>query len=185
MYGYRGPGPVSESTGVSFGVELWPPNDSNPGWGGRSKTLTGMRLRAALDTIVNLDPRFEWREMNGVIVIRPIVAWVDSTHQLAQPFDGFFGNTNTEEAITILAARMGPERTLPYPYRDSKPLLLEVPPGTVMDFVNGIARAAHGGMMWRFNRVWCCGTPRYQGPAGEQYELGISSGTTGTSFWVK
>ena len=187
MIGYRGPGPLGDlarTTGVPFGSESWPPNDPSPSWGSRSAVLTGKTLREALDTIVDLDPRFAWRNMGGVIVMRPVSAWNDSRHQLSQAFRGFSGTVPTGEAVAQLAAHLGSELQFGVPYQDDTVLSLDLPAGRTIDFVNGIARA-RGDMSWHFTKAFCCSDPPNQGPAGEQYMLTIGSGGTARSFWVK
>ena len=47
--------------------------------------LTGLTVRAALDLLVEMDPRYSWREVAGAIVIRPTAAWDDAEHALNLP----------------------------------------------------------------------------------------------------
>lgn len=47
--------------------------------------LIGLTVRRALDLLVAADPRYMWQERDGVILIRPIVAWNDPTHYLMRP----------------------------------------------------------------------------------------------------
>ena len=60
-----------------MGIEWLPPEERQgflpPGFEG--VTLTGMTLQNALATLVALDPRYEWRDLDGVIVFRPVTAW--------------------------------------------------------------------------------------------------------------
>jgi hypothetical protein len=50
----------------------------------RSRTLDirGVTLRQALDAAVAADRRYEWREVDGVAVVRPKAAWADPQHPL-------------------------------------------------------------------------------------------------------
>jgi hypothetical protein len=44
--------------------------------------LSGVTIAAALDALVALDPRYAWRALDGVIVVRPVQAWGDREHFL-------------------------------------------------------------------------------------------------------
>jgi hypothetical protein len=43
-----------------------------------------MTLLEALRTITSFDPRYEWRIVNDMVVVRPSGAWSDETHPLHQ-----------------------------------------------------------------------------------------------------
>lgn len=49
--------------------------------------VRGVPLRHALDAAVAKDRRYEWREMDGVVVVRPRAAWNDPRHPLHLPSD--------------------------------------------------------------------------------------------------
>jgi hypothetical protein len=44
---------------------------------------TGAPLRLVLDALVTIDPRYEWRLLDGVVVFRPLAAWDDPENPLA------------------------------------------------------------------------------------------------------
>jgi hypothetical protein len=48
----------------------------------RPLDVRGVTFRQALDAAVSADRRYEWREIDGVLVVRPAGAWRDSTHPL-------------------------------------------------------------------------------------------------------
>lgn len=52
----------------------------------RSPTLDirGITLRQALDAAVTADRRYEWRYIDGVVVVRPASSWRDSGHPLSR-----------------------------------------------------------------------------------------------------
>jgi hypothetical protein len=52
----------------------------------RSRTLDirGVTLRQALDAAVAADRRYEWRYIDGVVVVRPASAWRDAEHPLSR-----------------------------------------------------------------------------------------------------
>src|SRR5688572_17182724 len=45
-------------------------------------SLRGLTAREALDRLIALDPRYRWFESEGVILVRPLVAWTDPDHFL-------------------------------------------------------------------------------------------------------
>ena len=45
-------------------------------------TLLGLTIGRALDALVAVDPRYAWREQDGVLITRPVDAWRDRTHFL-------------------------------------------------------------------------------------------------------
>lgn len=58
-------GALARAAGVPMGIELAPgtPRKVSP------RRLTGLTVREADDVLAAVDPRYEWREMDGVIVI--------------------------------------------------------------------------------------------------------------------
>jgi hypothetical protein len=50
----------------------------------RPVDVRGLTLRQALDAVVAVDRRYEWRDMEGVPVVRPKTAWRDSGHPLSR-----------------------------------------------------------------------------------------------------
>src|SRR5262245_7714403 len=64
-------GVLAFAAGVPIGLELAERAVARP----QVITATGVRLRVVLDALVAADPRYEWREDAGVVVIRPRDAW--------------------------------------------------------------------------------------------------------------
>jgi hypothetical protein len=58
-------------TGVPMGFESVPPAPGRVRCWSDGVTLSGLTLRDALDALVILDPRYEWRDVFGVINVRP------------------------------------------------------------------------------------------------------------------
>ena len=48
------------------------------------KSLIGLTVAMALNALVAVDPRYAWREQDGVLIIRPVEAWRDATNVLNQ-----------------------------------------------------------------------------------------------------
>jgi hypothetical protein len=72
-------GRVTRASGVPIGVEQLGGTAFSPF---REFTATGLTLRAALDEVQRRDSRYSWRDVNGVIVIRPKTEWDRAGHVL-------------------------------------------------------------------------------------------------------
>lgn len=83
---------VARFSGVRIGFEHTP--DCRPGGRerrayGPSVDLDGLTPRAAFDDIARARPDFAWREMDGVVVMRPVAAWQDPANVLHRPVASF------------------------------------------------------------------------------------------------
>jgi hypothetical protein len=120
--------------------------------------LIGLRVGEALDALVSADPRYSWREQDGVILIRPVEAWANSEHFLHQRFAGFGLHDSTmSDVVKAVYAQFG--LRIVYgeggvlgepPGRDTsleKRMDFEVPSGTMVEALNSVVRA-HGGLGW-------------------------------------
>jgi hypothetical protein len=67
---------------------------------------TARPLRTVLDTLVHADPRYEWREDDGVIVVRPVAAWSDDSSALHAPIDALMLEDVTARDVLNLLAQM-------------------------------------------------------------------------------
>jgi hypothetical protein len=129
-------------------------------------SFQGMSIDDALDRLVSLGPTYERREENGVIVVRPVVAWRNTAHFLRRVVGTFeLDQATIATALTGLQTALGPwtfggtpspqataGSTLPF----SVSLLMP----SVLDALNAVVRA-HGGLVWEVS---------YCGPH-VQYEL--------------
>ena len=81
---------LAVATGVPMGIETYPPDELpiNSELLEHVK-LNGLSLRTALTTLTRLDPRYEWRELDGVIVLRPVRAWTRSRRSSISPGCGY------------------------------------------------------------------------------------------------
>ena len=74
------------------GPAPWEETDSTP----TALIVTnGLTLRQLLDAVVDADPRYQWRLVDGVVVIRPAAAWADADHPLHRPVPPVVLNTVT------------------------------------------------------------------------------------------
>ena len=74
---------------------------------------TKRTLRDVLDAMVAADRRYEWREDDGVIVVRPVDAWNDQSSSLNAPVDGVTLEDVTATDLLAVLARMVGVRTVP------------------------------------------------------------------------
>ena len=119
--------------------------------------LVGLSVGDALDALVSADPRYGWREQDGVILIRPVQAWADPSHFLHQRFSGFRMRDSTASDVTrAIYKRFG----VPIRYGEGgvfgdppdsddleKRIDFDVPSGTIVEALNSLVRA-HGGLGW-------------------------------------
>ena len=71
-------------------------------------SLRGLNAREALDRLVEMDPRFRWMEIDGVLVIRPVDAWNDLEHFLNRTVSVAFTDQNIGGALVALLNAIGP-----------------------------------------------------------------------------
>ena len=168
---------LANATMVPMGIEFLGPG--NPP---RSAEIpaTGRTLREVLDAMVAIDPRYEWREMDGVIVIRPTASWNDPQSLLFRLVPGErMHDVSPQEAVERLARQLGHNgRLVGIP--GGKLLSIDAPQGTVLDFANTIVRA-HGEMIWTLEP-----TTRLGASAGYRYTFNFGTmGGGGLGFEVR
>jgi hypothetical protein len=74
--------------------------------------LTGLTVRAALDLLVAMDARYDWREVAGAIVIRPTAAWDDAEHALNLPSVGPASDQPLADAIRQVVGGAAPSEEM-------------------------------------------------------------------------
>jgi len=114
--------------------------------------LQGMVLRDALNLLKTLDPRFDWRDMNGVIVFRPVESWSDPQDTLLQP-TAAVTLTDVPIALVVQHVLLALDRVSPPPpFVDRKRVSIQLPPATMLELLNATARA-HGEFSWGWGGV--------------------------------
>jgi hypothetical protein len=108
---------------------------------------TARPLRTVLDTLVHADPRYEWREDDGVIVVRPIAAWSDDSSALHAPIDALMlEDVTARDVLNLLAQMVGAQA--PDIGHDTRRFSVQVRQGaTWLEALNAIVRA-HGTLTW-------------------------------------
>jgi hypothetical protein len=124
-------------------------------------SLTAKTVRQALNELVRAVPRHRWAESQGVIVLRPTRAWMDTNHFLHRTLSSFaIINENLGGALDQWRIAMGDayarspsdsmrsaQRTPQGSRRFSVP---REPATTAIGALDNIARA-HGALYWRIN----------------------------------
>jgi hypothetical protein len=111
-------------------------------------SVDGRTLRQVLDAVVAADPRYEWRDMNGVAVLRPVSSWARADH----PFEGVAGpvslrSARVSQALDALISAVSHTPSAYPTYWDESRFSVEFPGGTLLELANAIVRG-HGGLSW-------------------------------------
>ena len=117
---------------------------------GEGHSLNGLTLRAALDTLTAIDSRYSWRDVAGVIVIRPHSSWGDGSHplfRLAPALDA--SDASLSQVVSAILRALGRDDAF-VSLTDSRQFAINVPEGSILDQLGAIARA-HGQLGWIFS----------------------------------
>jgi len=117
--------------------------------------LRGMTLEAALNKLVEIDPRYQWAFRDGVIVMRPVAAWSNPNNPLNQVIDGFsMQDRNYRGALDLFRTRVfgeppsgKPDPELGRGQQVRRKFSMTTPAGPAVDALDSIARA-HGALTW-------------------------------------
>jgi hypothetical protein len=138
---------IARVAGVPFGFEA---DDADPrpatGVAVEPHEVPGGTLRAALDAFVALDPRYEWRDMNGVLVMRTRGAWTNRRDVLNQPVrDVDWRDVDVIAAFNRVARLLYPAS--PHDAFEGmtrahdRPFSVHVSEGTLLDVLDAAVRA--------------------------------------------
>ena len=141
---------VANAVGVPIGFESL--RAAEPlAWLSDGVSLSGMTLQQALAVLVALDPRYEWRDANGVIALRPVNAWLASDNPLFQLVPAVqLQDVPASKAIAKVSALLSAPRQTEFP--DTRAFSVDVPRGTLFDLLNAISRA-HGELSWAWEEI--------------------------------
>jgi hypothetical protein len=139
---------LSMAAGVPFGVQMLrerAPHAHHPEF-----TATGRTLREVLAILGPRDDRYDWREVDGTIVVRPARAWGDSQDPLFAlvPDVDLQDATMTKALRAIVPALGGAAEVTAFP--DTRLVSLTVTSGTALDLITALMKA-HGSLTWTFS----------------------------------
>jgi hypothetical protein len=138
---------IARVAGVPFGFEA-DDVDPRPATGAAVEPheVRGDTLRAALDAFVTLDPRYEWRDMDGVLVMRTRGAWTSRRDVLNQPVrDVDWPDLDVIAAFNRIARLLYPAS--PHDAFEgmtgthNRPFSVHVREGTLLDVLDAAVRA--------------------------------------------
>jgi hypothetical protein len=116
--------------------------------GDHLEVLKEMSTRQAFDHLMTLMPTYSWKEMDGVIVVRPKAAWDNPEDVLNLPTRPFeTTNEPLDDVLHILLQAVTP--SVFSPHRDARrpqasfyhPVAVAFPGGTMLEAVNAVVRA--------------------------------------------
>lgn len=128
----------------------------------RTYDITNADVQTILNGIVAIDPRYLWRKVNGVIVIRPIAAWANPANPLNARVESIeWTALPTEEVLVRTFNLMFAANRIANNQSQSPKLTISVPSGAILDILIAAARP-NPWLFWsaRYN------TPDSAGPRG-------------------
>lgn len=139
---------LSAAARVTIGMEMAPGPPPKDLLHLPEVAATGRTLREVLDALVARDTRYEWRVVDGTIVIRPVSAWTASDNPLyaVVPDVDLHDVTMTEAVRAVITALGGlDQRYTTFP--DSRTVSVSVAHGTALDLVTALVKS-HGSLTW-------------------------------------
>lgn len=140
---------ISRVARVSTGFEeaLDPPVNSRLR---DSVDLRGMTVRQGLDTLMALDPRYEWREVSGVVTMRSRAAWGDCNHflnrQVSFERQGLTTASVSRALLHLIDPTVAERPSREPPGPAPKLFSVEVARGTLLEVFN--VAATDGQLFW-------------------------------------
>jgi hypothetical protein len=138
---------VFRVAGVPFGFEAdeTAPRETS-GAAVEPHDVTARTLRDALDGFVTMDPRYEWRDVQGVFVVRTRTAWRDPRDALNRPAGDVDWPDLDPIALFNRVARLLYPDAPHDPFEGmlasrARPVTVQLRQGTVLDVLNAAARA--------------------------------------------
>jgi hypothetical protein len=118
--------------------------------------LQGLAISDALKKLTEIDPRYRWTAIDGVVVVRPVVAWTDSKNILNFTTRSFvLGDVNVGSALAAVVAALtgqsGPADALhasaQRTEQGAREFSVKMGAASGGDALNAIVRA-HGAAWW-------------------------------------
>lgn len=126
----------------------------------REMLVTGKRLGDVLDALVAADLRYEWREISGVVVVRPRDAWRrgDGVLNARVPDIRMDGDT-IDSLLDSIQSHVFPGFKRPATEPSGRRMSLVLKAGTLLDAVNEIVRADRGRWLLERSGRFCRPSP--------------------------
>jgi len=149
---------VARQGGVPVGFENTPDCWLSPRFDPEvnAQAPTAMSAREAFDHLMTLMPTYSWKDMDGVVVVRPKRSWDDPADVLNLPTKRFNAmNQSVDDVLHALLARVVPVAFYPHQHvpRDARPIddrliSVESPGGSMLEALNAVVRAG-GDLEWQ------------------------------------
>ncbi len=152
-----------------------------PGTTVEAHLVAARTLRQALDAFVAMDPRYRWKDLDGVIAVRTSAAWDDAADALNRPaHDVHWHDLDPATAIGRFGRLLYPDLTRDYfdgvGYSRARLFSVDVADGTVFDLLNAAVKS-DGDLGWWVD---------YGDGAAAKFELTIGPGGIGpTASWTE
>lgn len=125
---------------------------------GQRTSLVGLTVGQALDHLVAVDPRYSWREEDGLLQIRPAAAWADADHYLRRPAGpielarrpaiDFVKRLYERSGLDVISAGGGVIGDPPSSGYDlDRPVSLTLESASILETLNAVVKA-HGKLGW-------------------------------------
>ncbi len=116
---------------------------------GPRQSLLGLSARQIFDALVTRNPQYQWREMNGVAVVRPATAWADAKDVLnRQVPPAQWTSVTVEQATALMTILVGAGHGVRVLRGVGNTFSVRFDGGTVLELLNTIA-ADNGHLVWR------------------------------------
>jgi hypothetical protein len=145
---------VFETLARPGGVEYLPGRCSSPvhsiPLAGRT-TLRGLSAFEALSRLIAMDPRYSWKNIDGIPVVRPVEAWSDASGFLQRTVSVGFTDQNVGGALTAILNAVGSgefqgQRDLTSADGNRR-FSMSAQSSSLAGVLNAVVRA-HGRLMW-------------------------------------
>jgi hypothetical protein len=139
---------LSRVVRVPIGCEVIPPAPTDVPHERPRIAATGRTVREVLEAARAMDPRYDWRVVNGTVVIRPAAAWGDGSNPLfALVRDVTVQDATMTEAVKQVFTALGAPDMPGFTFADHRTVSFSVTHGTALELLAALAQA-HGWLSW-------------------------------------
>jgi hypothetical protein len=111
-------------------------------------SVDGLTFREVLAAVVAADPRYDWRDMDGVTVLRPVSSWARADHPLdAAVAPVSLHNARVSQGLDALISAVSHTSSTSGTYGDESRFSVDFHGGTLLELANAIVRG-HGRLTW-------------------------------------